>query len=178
MRSLKDLFRKLPGDGRLRHVLRNFNFRMMGGASVPSVKQLAETIGLDVYQVELPHHVRGRLQQDPFAEAGYRIEVNMRDDVVVRRVTVLHELMHFLLHPRDDVFATQFRAGRDHFYLSDELAEEREANEALMVLLFGDGALEAAASLYGKDSQKLAKHFGVPVTLVDRALRAFGLNKA
>jgi len=177
MRALRDLFKKLPGDGRLRHVLRNFNLRMVGNGPIPSVKVLAETLGLDVYEVDLPRHVRGRLQQDPFAEAGYRIEVNMHDNVVVRRTTVLHELMHFFLHPKDDVFATQYRAGRDHFYLSDELAEEREANEALMVLLFGDGALEAAIGLYGQDREKLAKHFGAPTTLVDRALQTFGLNK-
>jgi len=130
-----------------------------------------------VYLVQLPKHVRGRLQQDPFAEAGYRIEVNMLDDVVVRRITVLHELMHFFLHPRDDVFASQYRAGRDHFYLSDELREEREANESLMVLLFGDDALEAARGLHGDDAERLAKHFGVTVALIERALVMFGLKE-
>jgi hypothetical protein len=171
MRTFRDLFAKLPADGKTRHLLRSFNLGMMGGAALPSVQKLAVELGFDVYLLDLPRNVRGRLEADTFAENGYRIEVNKRDDVQTRRWTVLHEIMHFFLHRRDDPFAIGLhRAGGGHFYDAQERQEEREANEFTEALVFGESALSAAASLHGKDLVRLAKHFGVSIETVRIAL--------
>ena len=166
--SMKELFKRLPSDGVTCHALRNFNIGMMGPSRVPSVKELATTLGFDILLREMRQSERGRLVSDPFSNSGYRIEVNSSDDVRTQRWTVLHEIMHGLLHKKDDPLAfDQYRAGRSHFYTKDELAEEREANGYTEALVFGDGALQAALSIYGRDEEKLAWHFGVSVpTLV------------
>ena len=173
-RSLRELFAKLPEDGKLRHLIRNFNLRMSGGAknNLPSARDLATELGFDVRLVEMTMSQRGRLIRDTFAGSGYAIEVNQRDDVLTRRWTVLHELMHAFLHRRDDPFAPdQYRAGKNHFYLAEELVEEREVNESVEAIIFGDGALEAAVSLFGDDKPLIARHFGVSEKTLEIALR-------
>lgn len=171
IRPLRELFARLPSDGKVRHELRRFNLQMTGGKP-PSAKGLAEALGLDVYLVDLPAACRGRLEVDTFAESGFRIEINRRDGVRVRRWTVLHEVMHFLLHRRDDPFAPSLhRAGLGHFYDQGELIEEREANTFVEARVFGDGALEGAVGLFGKDIGRLAAHFGVTTLAVEIALK-------
>lgn len=171
LKSLRELFARLPADGSVRHQLRSFNLGMMGGGNLPSVRDLAIKLGFDVHLVALPKNVRGRLEVDPFADNGFRIEVNKDDDVRTQRWTVLHEIMHFYLHKREDPFALGVhRAGGDHFYNSDELHEEREANAFTEALIFGDGALEAAVSLHGHDLNVLAHRFGVSVATITIAL--------
>ncbi len=169
--SLRELFRRLPPDGSTRHLLRSFNLGMSGRGSPPSVKELAENLGFDVYLVDLPNEIRGRLIADPFSENGYSIEVNRNDSVVVRRWTVLHEIMHFLLHRNDDPFApAMHRAGAEHFYDREEQQQERDANLSVEALIFGDGALEAAISLFGRDIAALCKHFGVSSRVMEISL--------
>jgi Zn-dependent peptidase ImmA (M78 family) len=145
---------------------------MMGGERLPSVKVLAEELGFDVSLELLPSGVRGRLERDPFAQNGYRIVVNSADDVIVRRWTVLHELVHYFLHRRDDPFAAALhRAGSGYFYDEDELKEEREANEFTEALVFGDGRLEAAVGLWGSDTERLSRYLGVSEAAVKIALK-------
>ena len=172
MRSLRDLFRRLPESGKLRHALRSFNTQMMGANSPPSVLELAMACGISVVLRPLPTSVRGQLARDPFEDSGFVIEVNEADDVRTRRWTVLHELMHWLLQPRPDPLAEpQFRAGGAHFYSGAELREEREVDEFVEALIFGDGALAAALDLFGDDHDALARHFGVSRPTLFRALR-------
>jgi Zn-dependent peptidase ImmA (M78 family) len=172
--SLRDLFSKLPSDGEVRHLLRNFNFGMGGRGRVPSAKELAESMGFEVYLVEMAPSQRGRLVADAFSQNGYAIEINKNDDVVVKRWTLLHEVMHFFLHRSDDPFAPQLnRAGGSHFYDLHEKQQEREANEAVEALIFGDGALAAAITLHGENEAALAKHFGVSVKALQIALKNF-----
>ena len=170
--TLRDLYRRLPPNGEVRHHLRNFNLRMMGGEALPSVRELASRLGFDVRMVKMRKDQRGRLVRDTFSGNGYRIEVNEADDVRTRRWTVLHEIMHAYLHARDDPFAMpQYRAaGQVHFYDDTELREEREANLAVEALIFGDGALAGAMGLFGRDEEKLARHFGVSVATLKIAL--------
>jgi hypothetical protein len=173
IKPLRELFAVLPPSGSVRHAFRNFNFGMSaGGSKLPSVVALASHLGLGVSLIDLPKHVRGRLVRDTFDESGYRIEINRNDSVETRRWTVLHEVMHFLIHPRQDIFASdQFRAGKNHFYLADELKEEREANALVASLLFSEGVLEAARSLYSDDVPSLARHFGVTEMTIKIALK-------
>ncbi|MFC4733292.1 ImmA/IrrE family metallo-endopeptidase [Salipiger abyssi] len=177
MKSLRDLFLRLPHDGKARQILRSFNLGMMRPGKVQSVKELAEALGIDVHQVDLPARMGGRLVSDPFTESGYAIEVNRAHSVVSRRFTVLHEIGHFLLHVnhKDPLFdGLNLNRGDDEFYF--ELSQEQEANAVADVLLFGDGALEAASSLHGGDRVKLAKYFGVSVAMIEVAMKKFGVK--
>jgi Zn-dependent peptidase ImmA (M78 family) len=161
--TLRGFFKRLPPDGVARHEFRNFNLGMSSGAA---------RLGFDVYLVDLPKSVRGRLVQDSFSENGHRIDVNKDDDVETRRWSVLHEVMHFFLHPRHDLLASpQFRAGRTHFYDADEERQEREANAGVEALIFGDGALNAAIALHGDNEPLLARRFGVSLQTLRQAKR-------
>lgn len=179
MKSLRQLFHRLPpdADGYMRDALRTFNLAPGKNGKAVSVKALAENLGLDVYQVDLPRGMAGRLVSDPFAESGYAIEVNRRHGVRSRRFTVLHEIGHYLLHANktdplaDPAFLDR---GSDAFYF--DLTEEKEANAVADVLLFGDGALEAAASLFGSDVNKLADFFGVTEKMIQVAMKKFNVN--
>ncbi|WP_147094933.1 ImmA/IrrE family metallo-endopeptidase [Roseovarius sp. TE539] len=174
MRSLRDLFAKLPADGVLRHALRQFNLAPGRLGKAVSVRELAESLGLDVYQVELPKGMAGRLVSDPFSDSGYAIEVNRQHSVLSRRYTVLHEIGHFLLHADvTDPLADAMLLSRsdDEFYFNQ--SQEWEANNVADVLLFGDGALAAAVSLHRGDVKKLAKYFGVTENMIRVAMRKF-----
>lgn len=177
MRSLRDLFSKLPADGKLRHALRQFNLAPGRLGKAVSVKALAEALGLDVHQVDLPKGMAGRLVPDPFSDSGYAIEVNRHHSVRSRRFTVLHEIGHFLLHAdATDPLADAMLLSRsdDEFYFDQ--TQEREANDVADVLLFGDGALAAAVSLYRGDVENLAKYFGVTENMIRVAMRKFGCS--
>ena len=172
--TIRDLFSRLPSDGEIRHLLRNFNAGMGGRGRVPSAKALAQAMGFEVYLVDMTPNQRGRLVADAFAKNGYAIEINKNDEVVVQRWTLLHEIMHFLLHRTDDPFAPALnRAGGMHFYDAHEKQQEREANEAVEALVFGDGALKFALGLHGENERILAKQFGVSVRALQIAVKNF-----
>lgn len=178
MKTLRELFRKLPSDGKLRDSLRSFNLQTHSRGKATSVKQLAETLGVVVHQVALPRGMAGRLVSDPFADSGYAIEVNTIQSVQSKRFTVLHELGHYLLHlDRSDPFAEPMYLDRstEQFYFDE--AQEREANDVADVLLFGDGTLEAAISLHGNDPDRLAHLFGVTPKMIEIAIKKFGVQK-
>lgn len=73
MRTFRELFSRLPLDGRLRHDLRTFNLAPARNGKATSVKELAQRLGLDVILVDLPKHMGGRLVADAFSESGYAI---------------------------------------------------------------------------------------------------------
>ena len=174
MKTLRDFFRMLPPDGRERHLIRAFNMSPKAGGRVPSVKALAEALGFAVERVRLPRGMSGRIVGDPFAENGYRIEVNAADTVTRQRFSVVHEIVHYYCHiDRSDPFAAEkFRDTGDHLYLACERNEEKEANAIAAAIFFGDGALAAAMYLFGRDISRLAKHFGVSEEVVKIALKS------
>lgn len=177
MKSLRELFARLPLNGDTRDTLRRFNMGMMRPGKVQSVKDLSDALGLDVYQTDLPRRMGGRLVSDPFSPSGYAIEVNRCHSIESRRFTVLHEIGHFLLHvdKRDPLFdALHLNRGEEEFYFSTVM--EQEANDVADVLLFGDGALEAAVSLHGRDTMKLGKYFGVSEKMISVAMSKFGCS--
>ncbi|WP_299827014.1 ImmA/IrrE family metallo-endopeptidase [uncultured Roseobacter sp.] len=174
MRSIRDLFKKLPSDGDLRHKLRNFNMLPSRSKKAASVRDLALSVGLDVRKVPLPRGMAGRLVQDPFSESGFGIEVNESHDVRSMRFTVLHEMGHYLLHmDRRDPLADPMHLNRsdEEFYF--DLKAEREANDFADVLLFGDGSLQAAFSLYNGRLPDIAHYFGVTEKMVEVAMKKF-----
>jgi len=175
MKTLRELFTRLPADGNIRQVLRNFNMAPKAGGRVPSVKDMALALGFEVERISLPFGMAGRLVQDAFSQNGYRIEVNQHQSVRRQRWTVLHEMGHYFLHvDRNDSLALpKLRDRGDPLYMEQERIEEREADEFAAVLLFADGALTAAKSLLGNDLHALARHFGVSEDVIRIALRQF-----
>jgi Zn-dependent peptidase ImmA (M78 family) len=171
--TLRALFARLPADGKVRHILRSFNMSPKSNGKVASVKTLAEALGFVVERVKMLPKQHGRLVPDAFAENGFRIEVNERDDVLRQRWTVVHEIVHYFLHvDRSDPFApSKLRDLGDHLYDQRELLEEREANLLTEAVFFGDGALAAAVSLYGRDEQVLSRYFGVSTSAISIAIQ-------
>lgn len=174
MKTLRELFKRLPHDGGVRDAFRKFNLSPSVDRKAKSVKELAEAVGFTVYRVGLPNGMAGRLVQDPFSDNGYAIEVNAGNSVESQRWAVLHEMGHFFLHSNhDDPLADPMYLDRssDAFYANP--TEEKEANQFAAVLLFGDGALSAAKGLYGNNVSLMARHFGVSEKTIQIALKQF-----
>lgn len=68
----------------------------------PPVKtiELAEALGINVYYVDWPDDISGRIQKDPVngGKSGYAILVNQKHHPNRRRFTIAHEIAHFVLH--------------------------------------------------------------------------------
>ncbi len=174
MMTFRKIMRKVP-DGSARHLLRSFNLKFGSERRSSSVKELAEKLGFAVELVKLPVGMAGRLVQDTFSENGYCIEVNVRDSVKRRRFTVLHEMAHYFLHTvkNEPLAPEKLRDRGDHFYSAKEQQEEREADEFAAALLFDDGVLTAAYSLFGGDIEKLSNQFGVSTHVVKIGIHQF-----
>jgi Zn-dependent peptidase ImmA (M78 family) len=172
MKSFRELMRRLPPDGQVRDLLRKFNLAPKIDRKARSVKDLALDLGFSVERCDLPRGMVGRLMPDAFAENGYCIEVNKNNSVQAQRFAVLHEIGHFFLHlNRNDPLADPMFLDRSGAVFYDEPTQEREANEFAETVLFGDGALDAARSLYGGSVPSIAQHFGVSEKVVEIAMR-------
>ncbi|WP_224823579.1 ImmA/IrrE family metallo-endopeptidase [Cognatishimia sp. MH4019] len=176
MRTFKQLFATVRerANGDQRKAMRDFNFSQRLDGKAKSVKELAENLGFSVTLVSLRRGISGRLVQDPFSDNGYEIQVNKNQSKEAMRWTVLHEMGHFFLHSdRSDPLADPLYLDRsdEAFYVDQK--QEAEANHFAAVLLFGDGSLEAAVSLHGKDIRKLARVFGVSEKTIEIALKQF-----
>ena len=175
MRTMRQLMSKMPDDGKARHLLREFNNSSSQHGRPVSVKRLAERLGLDVHVVRLPSGMTGRLVSDGLTKAGYRIEVSDRATLLARRWAVLHELGHYFLHRNAeyDFLASDaaFDASGRTFY--EDKAQEREANQFASVLLFSDGAIASAVSVYGRNCEALSRRFGVTENMIKVALREY-----
>ncbi len=170
--DVREVMATLPRIGEVRHAIRQFTLNPRVNARARSVKTLAQSLGFSVEEVELPEGMNGRLTQDTWDEAGYRIEVNRFLSVEAKRFAVLHEMGHFYRHLRGDYdpFAEpmHFDPTGQTFYL--DKSQEREANEWAEAVLFGGGQLAAAVGLHGTNLPVLAKYFGVTQRVVEIAL--------
>lgn len=61
---------------------------------------LAKALGINVYYVEWPNDVSGRIQRDDTngGDSGYAILVNKNHHPNRRRFTIAHEIAHYVLH--------------------------------------------------------------------------------
>ncbi|MCX8953801.1 ImmA/IrrE family metallo-endopeptidase [Ruegeria sp. NA] len=174
MKTLRELFKRLPTNGAVRDALRKFNLAPKVNGKAKSVKELAESLGFAVERRRLPAGMAGRLVQDPFSDNGYCIEVNEAHSVESQRWSVLHEMGHFFLHAtHNDPLADPLYLDRSGYAFYVDTRQEVEANEFAAVLLFGDGALAAAMGLYGNNLKKLSKHFGVSEITIRIAMKQF-----
>jgi len=81
---------------------------------------------------------------------------------------------HFFLHTDyEDPIADPQYLDRSGYAFYVDTHQEKEANEFAAVLLFGDAALAAAVSLHGRNTSKLAKHFGVSEKTIRIAMTQF-----
>lgn len=141
-----------------------------------SIERLADRLGLFVIEAELEAGLDGYLDHDPRhgSRSGYVIYINRELNTPRKRWTLAHELGHYFLH-KDEMEKTlelsvhRHRGKLDNLYDEDR---ELEANNFAEDLFFGNGALEAAVSLHGRNVQHLARRvFGVPEQSVEIALR-------
>ncbi len=168
-------FRVISGDGDARDKLRKFNLSQRLDGKAKSVKSLAESLGFSVRPMALPRGMAGRLVRDAFSDNCFEIQVNQHHSVQSQRWAVLHEMGHFFrMHvDRSDYLAADMFLDRSNAAFYVDTKEEQEANEFAAVVLYGDGALEAAKSLHGSDTTKLAKVFGVSEKSIEFALKKF-----
>ena len=170
--DVRHIIAKLPRDGELRHKIRRFTMAPRVEGRARSVKAFAEDIGLSVYEIALPRGKNGRLVSDSFSDSGSAIEINKANSVQAKRFTVLHEIGHFFRHneSRDELSDDMYFDLSDEAFYVDKV-EEREANEFAEALLFGDGQLAAAASMFDCNVSRLATYFGVNEMVVQIALK-------
>ena len=175
MRTFRDLYMTIDASGEARDKLRKFNLSQAEGGKAKSVKNLALSLGFSVRVLKLPAGMAGRLVRDAFSDNGFEIQVNETQTRESQRWAVLHEMGHYFLRhvDRSDYLAVDMFLDRSSraFYVNDN--EEREANEFAAIILYGDGALEAAKSLHGADVQNLARVFGVSTRSIEIAFKQF-----
>lgn len=174
MKTLRELFRSLPEDAKLRHMLRQFNLAQSVNNRALSVRDFAVSLGFDVVRIPLPRGQAGRLERDAFAANGFRIEVNSSNSIESQRWAVMHEVGHWLRHIRsNDLLADAMFLDRSTAAFYEDPRQEREANEVAAVLFFGDGVLEAAAALHDYNVATLAKRFGLSEQTIQIGLEQF-----
>jgi Zn-dependent peptidase ImmA (M78 family) len=170
---MRELLRRLKPDGETAHKLRRFNQQSGESGKPPSVKSLAEALGLAVLERPLSAGHNGKLVRDLYSPSGFAAVINLRLGVRAKRYALMHEIGHFLLHAeQDDMF------GEFNFDLSGSTeywspAEETEANQFADVMFFGDGALASARAPCGNDLVKLSKLFGVTDKQMQIAMKRF-----
>jgi len=179
MITLNKILGMMPNGSSI-HVVRSFNHMTKVRRRALSVRYLAQALGFSVVRKKLPRGIAGRLVQDPFSDNGFCIEVNEREHILRQRFTVLHEIGHYFLHiDHKEIFEPVRLRGPNgsHFYLEDEVKEEREANEFAEAILFDDGALEAANAFFKGDVKEMSKYFGVSESVIKIGMRNFLRNR-
>lgn len=131
------------------------------------VAPLLNKFGLAIDLRPLPEDLAGYLQYDPAngAPSRFTVVVNKRHPRTRRAFTAAHELGHYLLHRREDVFmsgATTNRGfGYDTFYTDDDQKEEQEANAFAAGLLMPIEAIETAVLKENLKPKDIAARFRV-----------------
>ena len=171
--TFRQLLETVPAKDR--HALRQFNFQN-GDERPPSVRELAIKLGFDVEEQNLPPSVSGFIEEDTWAEKGWKIVVNASHGNLRKRFTVLHEMAHYYLgHTNELEFQpSRHRATGDSFdkvYDQSEMKDERDANAWAEAVVFGQNALESAIGLYGNNTELLMRHFGVSEAVLKTAIR-------
>ena len=160
--------------GKDAHAIRQFSF--MNKEQPASVRGLLQDLGFGLEFNVLPRNISARLVPDTWPLKGFTVEVNLLHSRMRQRFSALHEVGHYYLHPHqlDQITSTPHRAMgnslSDHVYSHEEAIEETEVNQWADFVIFGNGTLAAAVTLYGKNLQLLSQHFGFSEAVVKRAL--------
>lgn len=89
------------------------------------VKGIANDLGLNVWEMDLPGNVSGKIFRDPLngGSSGYSIGVNRSEGYKRKRFTLAHELAHFILHR--DLIGDELMD--DGMYRSDNVSSPLES---------------------------------------------------
>lgn len=130
-------------------------------AAVPiEVVNLAQRLGLRVYNAPWPDTVSGKIQRDSRhgGESGFAIFVNQNHSHVRRRFTIAHEIGHYVLHEAqigDGIFDdAMYRSGLSN-------AIEAQANRMAADILMPRSLLDRYVKVNGNDPSVLAGAFDV-----------------
>jgi tetratricopeptide (TPR) repeat protein len=135
-----------------------------------NITGLARAFGLAVRQANLGPDVAGEIFPDLYrgGPSGYTIRVNASDSLKQKRLTIAHEIAHFLRH-RDRI---SNRLVDDRMYRSRlESTREREANDLAFDLLMPRALIGQLRSSGMTDVSQLAERFNVPLHVMKRRLR-------
>lgn len=122
-----------------------------------NVVQLANKLGIRVYDAAWPSNISGKIQKDrdKGGTSGFAIFVNKEHAATRKRFTIAHEIAHYVLHEEqigDGVFDDAlYRSG-----LSNEM--ERQANGLAANILMPWSELNKHI---GKPTDELARLFNV-----------------
>jgi hypothetical protein len=148
----------------IQKVIRQFN------SIVPvNVVGLARALGLEVRKANLGPQVAGEIFPDLYRGGfcGYTIRVNASDPPKLKRLTVAHEIAHFLRH-RNRI---SNRLVDDRMYRSGlESTKEREAEELALDLLMPRRLIGELRSAGTSDPVQLAELFQVPPHVMKKRL--------
>lgn len=155
------------------HAIYDFNMRNgCTGSLPPSAAKLATDMGFAVGLIALPRGMSGRLVADATSKRGVRIEVNEFQFIEDKRLAVLHELAHGLKHvDPDDPMPNPIyfdETSLEYDWKSDR--REREAQEFVSAISFGNLALKTAVAINGRNIAALGRWFGLPRAFVQNAL--------
>jgi hypothetical protein len=134
-----------------------------------NIAGLAKALGLAVRQAHLAPHIAGEIFPDLYrgGPSGYTIRVNAADSPRQKRLTVAHEIAHFLRH-RERI---SNRLVDDRMYRSRlGTTKEREAEELAFDLLMPRALIGEFRSAGMKDPEQLAERFNVPLHVMKRRL--------
>ena len=134
-----------------------------------NITELAKALGLAVRQVDLGPQIAGEIFPDLYrgGPSGYTIRVNASDSPRQKRLTVAHEIAHFLRH-RDRI---RNKLVDDRMYRSRlGSAREREAEELAFDLLMPRALIGNLRSSGMNDPEQLAERFNVPLHVMKRRL--------
>jgi hypothetical protein len=163
--ATKDYRRKAPtGLTLIQQISRRF------GATAPvDIAGLARAYGLAVRQAHMGPHISGEIFPDLYrgGPSGFTIRVNASDPPRLKRLTVAHEIAHFLRH-RDRI---SNRLVDDRMYRSRlGTTKEREAEDLAYDFLMPRALIREFRLAGMTDPQQLAARFGVPIYVMKRRL--------
>ncbi len=144
--------------------------RLFRSSAPVNITGLARALGLAVRQADLGPEIAGEIFPDLYRGgfSGYTIRVNSSDSQRQKRLTVAHEVAHFLRH-RDRI---RNRLVDDRMYRSRlESTREREAEELAFDLLMPRALIGEFRSSGINDPVQLAERFNVPLYVMKRRLR-------
>lgn len=162
--SLEGVVSKLKSGADI-HALLDFNMRNeTSGSRPPSVASLISRMGFLVELTDLPDDIDGRLVPHAGCKRGLKIEVGKWHTREEQRFYALHELGHAVLHvdPNDPMPNPMFFDKTSYEYDWRTDTKEREANEFVSAVSFGNHALSSAIASLGNNVPKLSKYFGLP----------------
>ncbi|MGD0757737.1 MAG: ImmA/IrrE family metallo-endopeptidase [Candidatus Sulfotelmatobacter sp.] len=143
--------------------------RRFGSSAPVDIAGLARALGLAVRKADLGHGTAGEIFPDLYrgGPSGYTIRVNASDSLPLKRLTIAHEVAHFLLH-RNRI---QNKLVDDRMYRSRlDSGREKDAEKLAYDLLMPGSVLAQLRSSGLNDPAQLADRFKVPLHVMKRRM--------